>query len=263
LTAARLVIVVDPTLPDVDAPKLPAREYELLEERIPLPDAFSPPSNPVDDMIGAAMASLVPPHVTIQYGPGSIGDSAVRNISVPVKVHSGMVTDALAELADKGLLENQATSAYLAGGSRLRRLAEAGFVRVRGIEHTHSAGTLAGLGAFVALNTALQVGLDGSVNVESVGGEQIGGVGGHPDFCAAASASGISIIGLRSVRSGRSTIVPRPDRVTTARTDVDVVVTEHGIADLRGLDDHARARQLIGIASPQFRADLENKVWDS
>ena len=97
------------------------------------------------------------------------------------------------------------------------------------------------------------------MNVERVGGRIVGGVGGHADFCAGASRSpgGLSVIALRSMTArGESTIVPRVDVVTTPRTDVDMVVTEHGVADLRGLDDAARAARIVAVAAPEHRESL-------
>jgi acyl-CoA hydrolase len=110
----------------------------------------------------------------------------------------------------------------------------------------------------VAINTALQVGLDGSANVEAVGGRTVAGPGGHPDFAAGASRSpgGISIVALPSTSGGRSTIVARPDVVTTPGFDVDVVVTEHGAADLRGCDRRQRAERLVQVADPEHRERL-------
>jgi acyl-CoA hydrolase len=114
----------------------------------------------------------------------------------------------------------------------------------------------------VTVNTALDVGLDGSINIERVGDRMVAGIGGHADFCAAGSTStgGLSIIALRASRKGRSTIVPIVERTSTARSNVDAVVTEHGIADLRGLDDAARARALLAICEPALRTGLEQSV---
>jgi acyl-CoA hydrolase len=102
------------------------------------------------------------------------------------------------------------------------------------------------------------VGLDGAVNVERIDGDVVGGVGGHPDFARGAHAcpDGLSVVLLRSRHRGRSTIVPAPEVVTTARTDVDLVVTEHGVADLRGRSDAERARLLVEIAHPDHRDAL-------
>ena len=91
----------------------------------------------------------------------------------------------------------------------------------------------------------------------------IAAVGGHSDFCAGASRSpgGLSVIAVRSTaRSGASTIVGRVDVVSTQRSDIDVVVTEHGVADLRRASDTERAERLIAIAAPQHRAALADQL---
>jgi acyl-CoA hydrolase len=84
-------------------------------------------------------------------------------------------------------------------------------------------------------------------------------VGGHPDFCAGAvrSRGGVSVVAFRSTnRTGHSSIVPQVELVSTPRCDVSVVVTEHGIADLRGVGDTERARRLIAVAAPEHREQL-------
>jgi acyl-CoA hydrolase len=104
--------------------------------------------------------------------------------------------------------------------------------------------------------------LDGAVNAEIIGERRVSGVGGHADFCGAAARAtdGISIIAAPSTRRGQSTIVCDIDTITTAAWDVDIVVTEHGVADLRGLGLRSRGRELARIADPVARADLERCV---
>ena len=263
MAAERIVVEVDPGLPRVPgAPLLERRDVEVVEAESPPPELEAGAASPVDAEIGRRIAQLVPEGATVQYGPSVIGDAAIRALAVRVRVHSGMVTDALADLARRGLLAAPATAAYLLGGSPVRDLAEAGEITLRGVEETHSPAALARLERFVAINAALSVGLDGAVNVERAGGRLVGGVGGHPDFCAAAAASpgGLSIIGVRSSRGGRSNIVPTAAPVSTPRSDVDLVVTEHGVADLRGLDDRRRAEALIAVADPALRDPLERSL---
>ena len=112
---------------------------------------------------------------------------------------------------------------------------------------------------FVAVNTALEVGLDGAVNVERVGPRLVAGIGGHADYCAAAAQSpgGLSIVVLASTHGDRSSIVPAPTVVSTPRCDVHVVVTEHGVADLRGKGEEARVEALLAVADPAHRGELE------
>jgi acyl-CoA hydrolase len=126
------------------------------------------------------------------------------------------------------------------------------------VTQSHDLSAVSSIERFVAVNTAVQVGLDGSVNVESAGGRVVAGPGGHPDFALAASCSpgGMSLVAVASTAGGRSTIVCKPDVVSTPRSDVDVVVTEYGVADLRACSDSERAARLIAIAHPDHRDTL-------
>jgi acyl-CoA hydrolase len=100
------------------------------------------------------------------------------------------------------------------------------------------------------------------VNAEVAGGRQISGTGGSVDFMRAARASrgGRSIIAMNATARGGtvSRIVPRVELVTALRTDVDLVVTEHGVASLKGQSVAERARRLIAIAAPEFRDGLSD-----
>jgi acyl-CoA hydrolase len=133
---------------------------------------------------------------------------------------------------------------------------------LRDIAYTHDITAISCTPRFVAVNTALQVGLDGAVNVERVDGRLVSGPGGQPDFAAGASRSvgGLSVVGLPSASGPRSNIVVVPEAVSTPRSDVDVVVTEHGVADLRGCSDAERAVRMIAIAAPEHRPALEAAV---
>jgi acyl-CoA hydrolase len=205
------------------------------------------------------VASLLPDEPTLQHGPGGIAEAVITAVDRPVRIWSGLVTDAVAALDERGLLLGSVTAAYVWGGKAVAELAAAGKLCLAPVEETHDPSRVSGIDRFVACNTALQVGLDGSVNVERVGGRWVAGIGGHADFCAAATRSigGISIIALRSTtRGGASTIVRQVEVVSTPRCDVEVVVTEHGIADLRGVDDAERARRIAAIAAPRHRAVL-------
>lgn len=265
LARCGVLVLVDPDAPDLGGPEVAGQIIgaETVEF------ANGPPARaevmPEDQIIGDLVAALIPSGATIQYGPGAIADAVIEVISHPVRVWSGLATDALIRLADRGLLVGSATATYLWGGPALTTMASEGDLRICPIEETHDLGTLASLHDFVAINTALQVDLDGSVNVESVRGRNVAGIGGHPDFCAGASCNpnGLSVIALRSEHAGRSTIVRRVDSVSTARSDVDVVVTEHGVADLRGCDEVERVRRIIAVAAPVARESLERGDLDA
>lgn len=90
--------------------------------------------------------------------------------------------------------------------------------------------------------------------MEGIAGDVMAGVGGHPDFAGAAtrSATGLSVIAMPTVRGGQKTLVKQLRApASTTRSDIDVVVTELGIADLRGLDDHERAAAVRAVWEPK------------
>ncbi|MFM8304675.1 MAG: acetyl-CoA hydrolase/transferase C-terminal domain-containing protein [Actinomycetota bacterium] len=259
-----VVVEVDPAGPGVSGPVVPGNVIAVVEgTATPVPprvDAVGAvdQADAVDRVIAANVARVLPAEPTIQYGPGTLLDTVVRHLDRPVGLFSGLATDAVVELAATGRLRDTAVAGYLWGGDALADLARDGRLRLAPSTETHDPARLAALPQFVALNTALEVGLDGAVNVERLGADVVGGVGGHPDFARGASAcpDGVSVVVCRSAYRGRSTIVPRPRVTTTARTDVDVVVTEHGVADLRGRSDEERARLLVEIAHPDHREAL-------
>ena len=110
----------------------------------------------------------------------------------------------------------------------------------------------------------MQVDLFGQVNAEMVGARQISGTGGSVDFMRSASASrgGRSIVALTaSAKDGKiSKIVPKVDFVTALRTDVDTIVTEYGVAEIKNCSLEERANKLIEIADPLHREELRKSV---
>jgi Acetyl-CoA hydrolase/transferase C-terminal domain len=261
--AGRLVLEIDEEAVDLGGPAIDADVVATL----PRPRGHaSTPVQPrsideIDLAIGTTVASLLPDDATLQFGPGGIGEGIARALDRPVRIWSGLCTAAMASLHDRDLLLAPVVAAYTQGGLPIRDLAMAGMLDLTPSSITHDISRLSSIERFVGCNTALQVGLDGSVNVERVGHRTIAAIGGHSDFCAGASRSvgGLSIIAVRSTTNrGESTIVERVDVVSTQRSDVDVVVTEHGVADLRGVDDAERAERLIAVATPDARDRLRS-----
>jgi acyl-CoA hydrolase len=262
--AARVVVEVDEDGVDLGAPLIEGNVVATVSRaQAPIevaPVASARAAEAVDLSIGERVCSLLPDGATLQFGPGGIGEGIVRALERPVRILSGIVTDAVADLDARGLLAAPAIAGYAWGGDPVRQLAANGMLQLAPASVTHDLTRLSAIPCFVACNTALQVGLDGSVNIERVDGRVITSIGGHSDFCVGSSRSprGMSIIALRSTyATGKSTIVPVVEVVSTQRSDVDVVVTEHGIADLRGAGDAERADRLIAIAAPEHRAGLE------
>jgi acyl-CoA hydrolase len=229
--------------------RLPADQVTVISEvdRPPLGITAAPATDDVQK-IAERIASLVTPGSVVQYGPGGIGDAAIRGLQVPVRVHSGIVTDAVQDLDQRGLLLDDPVTAYVVGTPTLYDWAD-GRPMARRVEQTHDLGYLSDLPLF-AINTALEIDLTGQVNVEGFGANVVGAVGGHPDFAAGGSRAidGLSIAALPTWRGRHRTLVSHlAAPASTARCDIDVVVTEHGIADLRGLDDVERRQALISL----------------
>jgi catechol 2,3-dioxygenase-like lactoylglutathione lyase family enzyme len=171
-------------------------------------------------------------------------------------VESGVVTGAR-KTRDTGLV----TAGAALGSDRLWRFLDRNpTIQLMPTSYTHRADVLRSLGPLVSINSALEVDLTGQVNAEEIAGRQLGAVGGQGDFMRAAQDSGgRSILALPARNTaGKSTIVARlHGPVTTARSDVDVVVTEFGAAWLRGVDLAGRCRLLTELAHPDDRSQLE------
>ena len=134
------------------------------------------------------------------------------------------------------------------------------------VTYTHAISTLAEIQNFQAINSCIEVDLFGQANAEFIRGRQISGTGGLVDFLrgAALSDGGRAVLALASTakQGSISRIVPRlPANATSiSRADVDTVVTQHGIAELKYKSIDERARALIEIADPAFREQL-NADW--
>ena len=249
-TGAAVMVEVNHGLPAAAGGQRPSRPVHVVDEvdRAPI-EVASPAPDAVMMAIGAAVAALVPEGAALQVGPGQLGQAVVAAIDRPIAVASGLLSDGVVDLEERGLLVGTARATYLVGTQRLYRWADGRSVLAR-LEETHDPARLPAGRPFVAVNAALQIDRTGQVNVEAVGGDPMGGIGGHADFALAATRSpqGLSIVGLPTRHGGRSTLVDRLDTpVSTPRCDVEIVVTEHGAADLRGLSDQERSEALATL----------------
>jgi acyl-CoA hydrolase len=247
-----------------DGPTVPLDAFDVVVEvDAPLPGYGAGTIDPVSAAIAARVASLIPDNATVQTGLGKIGVATLAALSDRrgLRVHSGMVTEPLIELLDRDAVEAVSTGVALGSSALYARVADDPRVRFRPVGETHAISTLAAIPRFVAVNSAIEVDLFGQVNAEWMDGRQVSGAGGLIDFLRGAWASdgGVPIVALPASAKGDalSRIVPRlscPPSV--GRGDPVVVVTEHGVADLRGLSIDARAQALIAVASPAHRAAL-------
>jgi acyl-CoA hydrolase len=232
---------------------------------------------PAEERIGALVAGLVPDGAVLQLGVGHTPQAVAHGLTdkYDLGVHSGVVGDWLVDLAESGVVTNArkaidtgvTVTGALFGSRRLYDFAHANpALELRPASYTHDSAVLGRLDHLVAINSALEVDVTGQVNAETLAGSHVGAVGGQVDFVRAAlrSNGGRSIIALpSSARRGEISriVVKLGDGVTTTpRSDADLVVTEHGVADLRGQPIGERIRRMIAIADPRFRDELETSV---
>ena len=252
-----------------------------VEVDYPIAVAASPRVSEVERAIASHVAALVEDGACMQVGIGSLASAVVEGLRAHrfLGIHSGMMTPALQRLVELGAVDNSrkeidrgvSVTACVYGDAALYAAAAGNpALRLREPRYTHGAGVIGSLGGFVALNSALEVDLLGQANAEATAGSdgrlrQVGGVGGLNDFVrgARASAGGRAIIALPSRQavggggSGAARIVARLSGPgTVAAADADVVVTEHGVAELRHASSDERARRLIAVAHPEDRDDL-------
>ncbi len=277
VAAARCVVAeIDERLPLTAQDALvSAEDIDVLVDadgdEILLPD---PEPDAVEMQVARQVAGCIPDGATIQLGIGTLPVAVCRALEShrELGLHSGVIPDSVVSLVERGVITNarkgQDAGCIVTGGlfgsARLKTFADANpGLQMRAADYTHSVRVMAGLHALHSINSAIEIDLSGQVNSEVAGGRYLGAVGGQADFVrgAQASAGGRSILALPSTTpDGRhSRIVASLDGrpVTTSRADVDLVVTERGVADLRGRSLRQRAQLLAAIAAPAFRDQLQ------
>jgi acyl-CoA hydrolase len=227
----------------------------------------------VDRAIAKVVAGYIDDGAVIQVGIGATPDAVLQLLADrrDLGVHSGMIGDGLVSLVEAGVITNArkpidtgvSVTGALIGTRRLYEFVNRNpTIRMRNSAYTHSEATLLSLARLVTINSALEVDLTGQVNAEQSGDHYVGGTGGQVDYVRAGmrAPGGRSIIALpATAKDGKvSRIAPAlSGPVTTARTDVDIIVTEFGAAELKGQTLAERARRLIEIAHPDFREALD------
>src|SRR5499433_245541 len=234
---------------------------------------YAPPAvGEIERAIGRHVAGLVPDRATVQVGIGAIPQAVLEALDGhrDLALHS-LLVDAGVRLVERGVVTCAAKRLHrgrmdIAEAMGTRRVFD--FVRdndrvnMESSELVHDPDVIARLDRFVSINSALEIDLTGQVTAETLGGQQVAGIGGQFDFVLGASRSrgGAPIIALPSTgRDGEtSRIVTRLGNgaaVTTPRYLADWIVTEQGAAKLRGRSEGERAAALIAVAHPRFREE--------
>lgn len=283
IDTARVVLAeVNEQAPWTYGPRtLGAEDIDLIvhTSRPPLAPPMVLPSD-TERAVAARAAALIEDGATLQFGIGTLPEAILSQLSDrrDLGVHTGALVDSAARLAQAGVITNArksidtgVTVAGVAMGGRtlseyIHRNAS---VQFHPVDYTHSVQTLARIDRLAAINSAVEVDLTGQINAEVAGGVYVGAVGGAGDFLRGAqrSAGGLAIVALPSISAGPDLAGqdPRISRivaslngpVSTARCDAGFIVTEHGVADLRGLTVSQRIPRMLAIADPRFRESLE------
>jgi acyl-CoA hydrolase len=230
-----------------------------------------------DQVIARIVAGYIEDGSVIQAGIGAVPDAILRLLHDrrDLGVHSGMIGDAVVDLVEAGVITNAlkpidvgiSVTTALIGTKRLYDFAHRNRqIAVRSSPYTHDAAILSRFRKLVTINSAVEVDLTSQANAEQSGAQYLGGTGGQGDFIRAGSRSreGRSIIALPATanRGKISRITANlSGPVTTARNDVDVIVTEFGAAELKGQSLAERTRRLIAIAHPDFRQALDRAAY--
>jgi len=248
---------------EVDAPIAELKSVELTE---------------VEKNIGKHVAELIDDGCCLQLGIGGIPDAVLFYLTdfKDLGIHSEMISDGVKNLVEKGVITGRRKTLHKGKIIVNFLMGTRGFynwaddnpnIEMRTVDYTNNPYIIAQNKKMIAINSALEVDLLGQVCADTLGAKQFSGVGGQLDFVRGArlSKGGKAIIALPSSAKGASRIVPTLKTgaaVTTSRNDVDFVVTDFGIASLKGKTVRERMRSLINIAAPEAREELTRKAFE-
>ncbi len=234
----------------------------------------SPKITSVDEAIGRHCSELIRDGDCLQLGIGAMPDAILRFLKNKrhLGIHTEMFSDGVVDLVDEGVIDcskknfhpGKMVATFFMGTEKLYKFVHNNpMVEMFSVDYTNNPAIIAKNHNMVSINSALEVDFSGQVVADTIGYQQYSGTGGQADFVrgAAWSKGGRSIIAFHSTAAGGKVSrirshIEEGAAVATNRADVHFVVTEYGIADLRGKSTVERARSLINIAHPDFRSGL-------
>jgi acyl-CoA hydrolase len=250
----------------------------LIESEEPVLEVGLPAIGPVQEAIGRHVADLIEDGSTLQIGYGGIPDAVVMQLTNKrdLGIHTEMIGDGILSLVESGTvtsrrknyLPGKIIATFALGSQKLYRFMHRNpALEMHPVNFTNDPMLAGQNDKLVSINATLQVDLLGQCGSESLGSSPYSGTGGQADFVRAANRSrgGKSFIALpATAKNGTlSRIAPvlsPGTHVTTSKNDVNYVVTEFGVAQLRGKSGKQRAQELIGIAHPAFREELRSQA---
>ena len=246
----------------------------LVESEEPILEVGLPKIGPVQETIGKYVGELIPDGATLQIGYGGIPDAVVMQLTNKrdLGIHTEMIGDGILALVEAGVVTNRRKNyhpskmiaTFALGSKKLYQFMHRNpALEMHPVDFTNDP-ALAGLNDnLIAINATMQVDLIGQCGSESLGFTPYSGTGGQADFVRAANRSkggkSFTVLPSTAKQDSISRIVPTlapGTHVTTSKNDVNYVVSEYGVAQLRGKSAKQRAEALIGIAHPDFRGEL-------
>ena len=260
-----------------------SRLHHIIPVNYPIPEMVMAAEGNLDvvEKIAGFIADLIPDGATMQLGIGAIPDAVLKYLrnKKDLGVHSELFSDGVIDLVNEGVLTNarktlhpgKIIAGFMLGTRDLYNWADDNpLIEFHRTEYVNDPFVIAQNERMVAINSAIEVDLTGQVCADSIGPKLYSGVGGQLDFIYGASRSkgGVPIIALPSTTTLKdgtpvtriAAMLKLGAGVVTSRNHVRYVVTEYGVADLYGKTIRQRARQLIHVAHPDFRADLEQQA---
>jgi acyl-CoA hydrolase len=246
----------------------------LIESEEPVLEVGLPKIGPVQEAIAKHVADLIDDGSTLQIGYGGIPDAVVMQLTHKhdLGVHTEMIGDGILTLIESGAVTNRRKNynpgkimaTFALGSNKLYRFMDRNpMLEMHPVDITNDPALAGQNDNLVAINATMQVDMIGQCGSESLGPTPYSGTGGQADFVRAANRSknGKAFIVLPSTAKDDtiSRIVPKlteGTHITTSKNDVNYVVTEYGVAQLRGKSAKQRAQALIAIAHPKFRDEL-------
>ncbi len=246
----------------------------IVEDETPLLEVGLPKIGPVQEMIGKYVADMIPNGATLQIGYGGIPDAVVMqlNSKKDLGIHTEMIGDGILSMVEAGVVNNskknylhgKMVATFALGSKKLYTFMDRNpQLEMHPVDYTNDPYLAGQNDNLISINATMQVDFLGQCGSESLGPVPYSGTGGQVDFVRAANRSngGKSFIVLPSTAKDDSIsrIVPTMTpgtHVTTSKNDVSYVVTEFGVAHLRGKSAKQRVKELIAIAHPKFRDQL-------
>ena len=246
----------------------------LVEVSYELPVLPPTKQDKISQTIGGLIAERIEDGSCIQLGIGAIPDAvgAALKDKHDLGIHTEMFTDSMVELIQCGAVNNskkqihrgQSVTTFAFGSQRIYDYIDDNpGIAILPVDYVNDPNVICRNDNMISINAALEVDLWGQVCAESVGTRHMSGTGGQVDYVRGAcqSRGGKSFIAFSSTAKGGTISKVKPILtpgavVTTSKNDVDYIVTEYGVAHLRGEPLSSRARQLIAIAHPNFRDEL-------